>query len=392
MLKLRRLTAATATASLGSASQAARALHTTQPAVTASIAALESELGTPLFTRTAQGMTLSAAGHPFIAHVETAFAVIDTFGAALSGSGAPLHRRISETQLQAFLALNETGSHGGAARRLGVSQPAISRSVRDLEIVLGATLWRRTGTSGEPTSEGRALARATGVFSREIELAVESLREHQGRIDGVIRIGALPLSRSDWVPDAVMATLRQFPGAHISLVDGPYSEQIAALRHGRIDMIVGALRDEGEATADIDQTALFDDALSIAVRSDHPVLSHGVSPAWLAAQAWVLPARGTPGRDRFLAYLATQGLAEPGKVVECGSLVATRALLRGSDLAAPLSRRQIRLELERGLLALAAMDLPGTVRPIGVTVRRGFRPTRLYTGFLDALSEGAQQL
>ncbi len=384
MLKFRRLTAVTTTAALGSASQAARVLHTTQPAVTAAIAGLESDLGTALFARTAQGMKPTAIGEAFVERVDKAFAGLDASVPSSRHKGAPLHRRLSETQLQAFLALGEKGSHVAAARHLGVSQPAISRSVRDLEVVLGVALWRRAGAAGEPTIEGRTLARAAGVCFREIELAAEAVREQQGLSDGAMRIGALPLSRASWVPDAIVATLEQFPGARIGLVDGPYDEQLAALHHGRIDVIVGALR-TGAAPEALDQTALFDDALSIVVRPDHPVLKPGVSPDWLAAQTWILPARGTPGRDRFLAYLTTLGLPEPRRIVECGSLVATRALLRGSDFAAPLSRRQIRLELEAGLLALAAEALPGTERPIGIATRPGFRPTRLYAGFIEAL-------
>lgn len=393
MTKFRRLTSAIATADAGTASGAAAALNMTQPSVTHAIAALEAELDERLFNRSAGGMAPTANASAFFDRVRRAFDRLDSGLQSRRASRPLLHRVTTDTQLTAFIALCETGSYSGAGRKLAVSQPAISRAIRDLEIIVGTDLWRRAGPLGEPTVEGRALARAAGVCLRDIELATDALRETQGRTDGALRIGALPLSRSDWVPGAVIATLKLCPEARVSLVDGPYSEQLIALQHGRIDMIVGALRPEAKSET-LSQVALFEDALCIAVRPGHPVLEtpdRTAKPDWLAAQTWILPAKGTPGRARFLQYLSTRGLSEPRHTIECGSLVATRALLRGSDFAAPLSRRQIRLELETGLLVAASSDLPGTRRGIGVATRAGFKETGLYRQFMIELTRAGGQ-
>ncbi len=392
MLRFRQLRAALATASAGSVSGAAREVHTTQPALTSAISSLEKTLGAPVFSRSAQGMELTPVGKAFVERVRAAVAHLDGFERSFGSrrkSRTPFHRLVSESQLQAYLALCEQGSFVAAARYLGVTQPAISRNMRDLEALAGISLWRRTGTSGEPTPEGRELVRAIGVCFRDIELATDAFREHHGRVDGTLRIGALPLSRSDWVPNAVIETLKPFPQARISLLDGPYVEQLNALNHGRVDLIVGALRPESQVE-NVHQVAVFEDTLSIVVRPGHPALDAATNGAtdrdWLAQQTWILSAPGTPGRERFLAYLETLGLSEPHHVIESGSLIATRALLRASDFAAPLSRRQIRLELDAGLLAIVAADLPATRRSIGITMRQGFQPTKLYGHLIDALT------
>lgn len=396
MSQLRKLNAILATAAVGSASGAANRLNATQPAISGAIASLEAELGIPLFTRTGRGMTTTTAGATFLDQIEQALSHLDTFEVQLRTKrnyNMPVggfRRKVSETQLHALLALLENGTYVAAARHLGISQPAVSRSLRDLEVLANVTLWRREGLSGEPTYEGRLLARASGVCLREIELAIEHVHELRGEHRGALRIGALPLSRSEWVPNGLVETLKAFPNARISLVDGPYQEQLNALHHGRIDLIVGALR-PGYRDDGIEQTAMFEDALAIVVRPGHPVFQRTGPPPhldsnWLSQQTWVLPAKGTPGHSRFLSYLETRGLPVPQKVIECGSLVATRALLAASDFAAPLSLKQIKVELEAGLLSAATPDLPGTMRAIGIAQRRGFLPTRLYSAFIAALT------
>ena len=72
-----------------------------------------------------------------------------------------------------------------------------------------------------------------------------------------------------------------------------------------------------------------------------------------------------------------KGLAPPERVIECSSLVATRALLARTDHAAILSRRQAGPEVETGALRIMGPPLTGSLRAIGVTVRAGFKPTRL---------------
>ena len=395
-MKFRTLYAALAVSRTGSATRASTDAGATQPAITAAITQVEAELGLPLFTRTARGMSVTAAGEVFCARVDGAFGHLDMAEAALrrrrGGGPMPnLRRVVTERQLRALSALLEAGSFMAAARALGVTQPNIHRLVRDLETLAGVALWRQEGAIGEATADGRLLARAGDLCRREIGLAVDAAREQQGHVDGSLLIGALPLSRTQWVPRAMVELLRQFPQAQVRLVDGPYAEQLRALRHGRIDLIVGALRDPAPVE-DVEQIPTFDDALTIAVRPGHPLLSatvRGVAdlPPDLT---WVLPAQGAPGRTVFERHLQQSGCPAPKRVIECGSLVATRALLLGSDFAAPLSMRQIQIELEKGLLAVLCGPLPGTSRPIGLTLRRGFQPTLLYRQFMDLLISGRE--
>jgi LysR family transcriptional regulator, regulator for genes of the gallate degradation pathway len=394
-LKLRRLQAVQAIYQYRSALKAADHVHMSQPAVTGALAALERDIGARLFERTSRGMVPTGAGEAFCARITSAFAYLKSAEAMIGQvrkSGTPLHRLISEGQLRALGAVIEAGSFSEAGRRLGLSQPSIHRAVRELETLCGVALFRRHSAGLEASFEGRELSRYGALCMAELAIGLDELKEIEGVIEGNITIGALPLARSQWLPQAMARTLEAFPKARFSIIDGPYEEQWHGLMHGRIDMILGALR---EPAKDIEQIFLFDDPLVIVVRADHPFARDFDSAAdkltsdQLGSLSWILPRQGTPARRNFEAFMSTKGLSAPSQVVECSSLVATRALLLETDHAALLSVRQIGLERDLSLLKVMGPPLTGSSRPIGITLRKAFRPTQLHKHVLEALKAAA---
>lgn len=400
-LKLRRIHAVLAVYEAGSAMGAAERIHMSQPAITAAVSALEGDLGVSLFERTNRGMAVHEAGRRFCArglaaiqHLKTAETMIRARRHRSALGPAPaLHRLISEVQLRALIAVVEADGFSPAARRLNLSQPSVYRAVKDLAELCGLALWETRGAVVTPTPDALELARLGRLCFAELENACDELREFQGVMDGQLNIGALPLARSQWLPDALATLLARRPDARVRIVDGPYSEQLNALRHARIDMILGALRDPAPAP-DIKQIPVFDDPQVILVRPDHP-LAKGfdsdvdkLTPQQLDALSWILPSKDTPGRKVFEAFLGAKGLRPAQRVVECSSVVATRALLARSDCAAILSRRQVEPEVASGALKIMGPPLSGSMRSIGVTLRADFRPTGLQTEFIDLLLSG----
>ena len=394
-LKLRRLHAALAVFETGSSLKAAESARLSQPAVATALAALEKDLDARLFERTARGMSPTEEGRLFCARLQAAFDCLKTAESelqALKGEArpsAPLHRLVTETQLRALSAMVEAGGFSDAARRLGLAQPIIHRAARDLEQLCGVDLWRREGPAISPTPAAHRLARQARLFHHELESGLAEIRELQGRMEGALNIGALPLARARWLPGALASLMLQHPDARVRIVDGPYPEQLGALLDGRIDFILGALRDP--APQGVIQEWLFDDPLVILVRQGHPLARDfdsdrdKLTPDQLGALAWVLPHGATPARQHFEDFMALKGLEPPARVIECSSVVATRALLLDTDYAAVLSRQQVEIELDQKLLKVMGPPLTGSHRPIGIAWRQSFRPTRLQGALLDEL-------
>lgn len=370
---------------------AARAINLSQPAVTQAVKGIEAQAGSALFERHAGGMVPTGAGRLLAARIERALALIAQAERA-TGATAPLSRLASAVQLRALIAVVETGGFSAAARRLGVAQPSIHRAVRDLEALCGRPLVARGAHGLEPTREARILARSAGLAFAEIRQGFEEVREQAGIMDGRLWIGSLPLAISYLLPAAVTRLLESYPGAHVRIVDGPYDELLHELRHGALDLTIGALRDPPPG-ADLRQEKLFDDPLAIMVRAGHPLLAHRhIDAQALAALDWVAPRDGTPARRYFETFFAAHGLTPPARIIECSSLAAVRALLMQSDRAALLSEGQTHLEKQSGELAVLKARMAGTERAIGLTLRQDWRPTAMQATFLTIVRTLAHDL
>jgi len=390
MENLRRLRAFVATCDCGSAAQAARRVHLSQPAVSAAIAALERLAEVPLFARGNRGMTPTAAGLLLLTRARTGFAHLETAATQVHGRGfasVRWPRFATGVQLRALCALAETRGVSSAARALGLAQPSVHRALRSFEALVGVPLWRRAGAAIELAPEAALLARAINLCASEVRMGFEEIRELRGQLDGTVRVGALPMPRSAWLPRSLAATLTVHPGADAQVLDGPYENQLAALRNGQIDVLLGALRFPAPGP-DVIQEALFDDSLSIVVRADHPlavrsnVALRSLTTAELRALAWLLPPLATPARQTFERYMARNGAGPARCAVECNSLVTIRSLLLRSDYAALISARQIEFEVALGELAVLGPPIAGTAHPIGIAMRRALQPTALLRAFL----------
>jgi DNA-binding transcriptional LysR family regulator len=196
----------------------------------------------------------------------------------------------------------------------------------------------------------------------------------------------MPFARTKLLPDALNALSRERPRARVRVISAPYDGLLGRLRYGVIDFLVGALRDPPPID-DVVQEPLFEDSLSVVARRGHPLtVQQTVTHADLIVYPWVAPAEETPARAVFDRLFPPEDVARmPGGLIETSSLVLLRALLAGGDRLALLSARQARIELDQGLLALAPFPVPIGTRRIGLTYRRGWRPTPTQALLIDLL-------
>lgn len=378
----------------GTLSQAANQIHLTQSALTQGINKLENELGYSLFSRSHAGMQATEVGELFLARISRAFDHLYEFAVILFTNDKTKRqtfiRSITSRQLTALINIVELQSYTAAALHLGLSQPTLHRTIKDLEQCCEQTLLQRSPNGVEPTWRAKQLRRYAGLFFAELQQGIEEMQEFNGKRNGSLRVGSLPLARTEIVPLSVLKLNDEFPDAHISIVDGPYGEQFNSLLHGQLDLIVGALRSP-LSSQDIIQRGLFQDQLSIVVKADHPLaIRETISAAELQELNWVAPAKSTPARHVFSHIFVSRGLALPSHVIECSSLVAVRGILLNSDRAALLPARQVELEVRAGLLAVCPMTLPDTDREIGLTMRRTWHPTQMQSRFLEIIQELVQ--
>jgi LysR family transcriptional regulator, regulator for genes of the gallate degradation pathway len=385
---LRHLRALSAIAEQGSMSAAAGAIGLSQPALAQGLAKLEQQFDARLFERVQDGMRPTPAGRVVLDRVSAALARIANGFRTLPRFSRRGFQRpenlVTSTQIKALISLAEGGSFMGASRATGTSQPALHRAVRELEAICALPLAERRGQRVVLTEHGGKLARAFRLANAELVAARQDLAGDLG--EGQIAIGAMPLCRALLLPSAISRMIRVTPSLRFDIAEGSYGELIEPLREGRIDIMIGALRDP--SPPDLDQQYLFTDRLAIAARKGHPLAgSAKVSLDELGGYPWIIGRQGSPLRAHWEEMFDSR--VRPEAPIECGSVMTIRGILLDSNSLTLLSPDQIALELRAGLLTILRADLPAPERQIGVISRAGWRPTRLQRAFVETLRQSA---
>lgn len=189
------------------------------------------------------------------------------------------------TNLRALVAAVEEGSLRAAARRVGVSQPALTKMVRELERELATTLLLRSTTGVLATAQGMVLYERAIAADRELAHAREQIQQLSGRMTGSLTIGAVPLAVMLLVPEALRTFGAEFPEIQLRIVEELYIAQLARVRKGEVDIALGPLPEHpprGECTVE----SLMPIDMVVVVRKGNP-LGRSRHLAELGEARWV---------------------------------------------------------------------------------------------------------
>jgi LysR family transcriptional regulator of gallate degradation len=357
----------------GSVSKASVALFRAQSVVTRSISELEARLGIALFERHANGMRLTDYGERLLPRARRVLAELDSVPRLLNGADKravePLYL-FQARRLQVFVKLCETHHMQTVASLLGLSQPAISSTIKVMESGCGQTLFERTPRGLQPTRASHdilfPIRRALNEL-RHLETDITALR---GALQGVVHVGALPLGRTRILPEAIVRLMAKHPAIQVITNESPFDLLATELRAGDVDFIFGALRSEAYAS-DLAGESLLTEDMVVLARRDHPLYRNSALHAELANAQWVLPRAGSPARQMLDACFTRFGIAPPRAVVESADMAIIRGLLLRSDMLAAVSAHQLEQEIASGELCILPLELNQTTRAIGLTYRNG---------------------
>jgi LysR family transcriptional regulator of gallate degradation len=389
---LRLLRAAEAVARLGSAARAAGELHLSVSAVSRAVAQAEAALGLALFERAARGMHALPAGTTIALRVRRALLELR------QGGGPTLAARATDAMLATVVAVAEARSETVAARRMGVSQPAVHQTLKQLEHAARVRLLQRSRHGMRLTEAGERVLRAAKLALAELRTGLDELQVQHGLSPGRVALGVLPMASDVLVPKALSRLLSGEGRLTVTVSDGTYEALMQDLRHGDLDLVVGPLRG-GQAAADLVEHELLVDRLLPVARTGHPLHaaarrrgSRRPTLRTLAAWPWIGPLPGTPARAAFERAFAIEGLGVPAVALQANSPALVRSVLLSGDHVAMLSTLQIHAEMASGLLAVLSVPVQGTARPIGLTLRRDAMPSAATRTLIAALRQVAADL
>jgi DNA-binding transcriptional LysR family regulator len=225
--------------------------------------------------------------------------------------------------LRVFVSVIEHGGFTRAAAKLGLSQPAISKSLSELERQLDVRLLNRTGRSATLTDAGRVLyARARELFGVE-RLAERDLREIRGLKRGRVRVAASAEIASYYLPQILGRLRRRRPGLAIQVIKCNSAVSARLIRESSVDV---ALVDTRIVSDGIDCRPWIEDEMVVIAPPDHPLSGQSLaSPADLADWDLLLHEPGTPNREAVEGAFAAVDL----RIRKSMRIGGTEAIKRG---------------------------------------------------------------
>ncbi len=230
-----------------------------------------------------------------------------------------------------FVACVEHKTMHAAATAVHISQPALSKAIRNLELELGVHLLDRRPRGVVPTPFGDTLFRYAKMVDSEMRRAIAEIDAMRGMTRGTIVIGVIP-TMSTAVADVVRDVMKTLPGLKLKLKIAFSSELTAALLDGELDIAL-LLLPENSAPVDINFETIIRTRPKVAVRRGHPLAGRSrLTLAELADYPWLIPDYPPSHRAIINKAYINAGLLPPNPAIEVSTIVMFDAVVRETDL------------------------------------------------------------
>ena len=238
-----------------------------------------------------------------------------------------LQRRIRLRDLETFAAVVQAGGMRKAAGGLNLSQPAVSRAVRELEDAFGAPLLQRSRRGVEPTAFGQALMRRAGAVLDELTSAVAELAHLADPGQGTVRLGGGESLQAGLISAMVQRLLATHPRMQVEIETAQAGALVDHYLRGRLIDFAVARPLRLPLPPDIEGENLFHEHMRVGVGQSHPLARRRrVDLGELIDEHWILSHNELMEGSPLLRALQDAGLPRPARVVISGS-VQTRAVL-----------------------------------------------------------------
>jgi DNA-binding transcriptional LysR family regulator len=302
-----------------------------------------------------------------------------------------IERRISLHDVRVLMSVVQAGSMGKAAKRLATSQPAISRSIADLESALGVRLLDRSPKGIEPTSYGRALLKRGTVVFDELQQGVKDIQFLADPTAGELRIGASIAIAGGFVASLVNRLSQRHPRLAFQILATDTATAYRALVDRQVDLAVVHVI-EPVAEEYLSAETLFRDPHLVVAGAQNPWTRRrrlGLSD--LLNEPWTLPMPDSPYGSVVSEAFRAQGLGIPRTVVT-STLPVRSALLATGRFLSMVPRVVMRFPVKTQKLKSLPIDLPTTLRPLALITLKNRTLNPAAQLFTDFAREAAKPL
>lgn len=283
----------------------------------------------------------------------------------------PAWLRLRTRQLLLVAHLGREGHLGRAAAAIGISQPAATRLLQEMEETLGSMLFVRGARGMQATAGGEVLLRYARQVLNDFGSARRELAALAAGLHGTLRVGSVPSA----LPPLLAPMLAQFKQRHarvaVRIEVATSDVMLVQLGRGEVDLMLGRLI-EGHHDDEHEAVPVLDEPQVVVARQGHPLQdTPELTLRELARWPWVVQPPGSPQASRFAAMMREGGVHKRLDITETASTIATTALLEASDMLAVMPASLAAHYARLGVLHTVPLALPLRVPDVHLVWRRG---------------------
>lgn len=296
-------------------------------------------------------------------------------------------------QLALLVHLDEERRLARAAEVVGLTQPAASKLLRQIETTLDVKLFERHARGLVPTCYGEILIRHARLALSELRLAHEELAALKAGGAGRAAVGSIVDPSTNLVPLAIAKMKQRYPDTLVHVEVDPSRQLVERLLQGHLDIVVGRLLDTDIADELAYEPLAADELHVVVAGARHSLAGHqDVGLEDLIEQPWILPPTGSLVREKLAAMFLQQGLPQPSDIVEASSLPVVATLLTQGNMVVALPESAVRSYCDAGMLTVLMRNLPLGMGGFGLVTRRGCKLSPAAQLMSETLREMAARL
>ena len=279
--------------------------------------------------------------------------------------GKGFQKGITLRHLRALVALSDLKPVARVSEALGVTQPAVSKQIAELEKIVGVPVVTRDRNRLYLTPIGIRLADHARQALGQLDRAAFDIEAMTSGVSGSVSIGVVSSVAPTLLPGTIALFKRSTPQANVSVSEGHFVELLPQLEAGALDLVIARIWQPQEL-AEIDQMALFSEPIVVVAGRNHPIAqSSEVEWADVINYPWILPQSNSVARQAVDALFASNGLPPPNNTIASLSLALNLELLQAMPALGLLPARLAQAQAARGqtvILPLETQDLLSEAR------------------------------
>ncbi|MFJ2619075.1 LysR substrate-binding domain-containing protein [Glutamicibacter sp. NPDC087344] len=303
--------------------------------------------------------------------------------------GVMLGSDIKIRHLVLVVAIFEYGSLARASEGLFMTQPALSRALKEAETAVGGALFERTRQGMLATPAGKAYVEHARSILGEVETLRRRVRELNDPNSSSVSVGAFVTGANLLVPRAVAHLAEDHPNTIIRISEAPPETLIQELITGDLDLLVGRITPH-PSTAQLKLVSLYREPYRIVAKQGHPALErHNKKLHRLAEFPWAMPIAGTPLYDSLIDEFNASGVPLPKRRLECATPAPLRTLLLESGYLAIMQESMVETEPQ---LQMHSLKISGLAQDVGYMLSPDRPLTRATELLIDYLTSEANRI